>query len=713
MRTPINEHPSGSPSKTPAESARVTTASAERIAPTDEAAVHAHLRRLYSSGWFIGPLGNLAAALTFWLTSQRFSQAATHGRFVGWFVLVGLAAVIETAAFVTSRRDRPGARAIPLLAVIGYFTAGVGWGVLLWLDLEAAAEGPYLWLSLAFLFALTAGVTGGLIGITELGLAALVPMWGLSFGALLFIEEWLVAGAVIVFVVLVIPHLLHTNKLVLELVQLRARTARRTAALAWEAHHDGLTGLSNRSALMTRIDARIGAEEASAGQTLTGLYVDLDLFKEVNDRLGHKVGDAVLVEVADRLRRSFPSDLVARLGGDEFFVLLASSPSATELDALARRAISAMEEPMTIGAENVRVSASIGVTSLAREHATAEILLDQADSALYEAKRAGGAHAVRFDPHVHEHTMSEVALARTLRHAIAGGQIRVEAQPIVDLADGRTEGFELLARWRLDDGTDVPPAVFLPLAESLGLAAEIDRQVLRTAATTLARWGREPDLAALSITVNIAPTVRGENAEHVLAEVRASFADLAFDLRRLTLDLGRGDALSQSRHACEALRGLGVDLAIDDFGGGGPSLVQLAELPVTTVKLDRAIIAPLGSDARADKALVALRDIASAFSLRVIAEGVETEAQRARLLALGIRRGQGNLLCPPLPIAEAERWLRDPQNVVRNRAAERPDQDRQAREGAGRLGELAHAQDDGLEAGGGNPRKGLGIAAGE
>jgi len=423
--------------------------------------------------------------------------------------------------------------------------------------------------------------------------------------------------------------------------------------LAWLAHHDVLTGLPNRRRLAEALEA---AMRPGAGPVAVFL-LDLDGFKHVNDTLGHMRGDALLAAVAERLRAAVrPGDLVCRLGGDEFAVLAPGIVRPAHARALARRLAAALEPAVEAEGASCYVGGSIGYALYPAHARTPEELLAAADLALYAAKqeRCG---LRGFEPAMRERAERRRALEGRLRARLEDGSLEVHYQPLVELGTGRVCGVEALVRWPDGPQGRIPPDVFVALAEECGLAPKITRLVLEQAAAELPQleraWG-----CPLRLAVNLAPEELAiEDAARRLGRLIREFG---LDPTRLEFEITERTLLRDAEVVSANLRALGelgVRFAIDDFGTGYSSLVYLKRIPVSRLKLDRTFVAGLPDDPE-DRAIVrAVTSLAAAFDLELLAEGVETEAQRAFLLQAGCREAQGWLFAPAMPAGELCRWL--------------------------------------------------------
>ncbi|HET9653720.1 MAG TPA: EAL domain-containing protein [Kineosporiaceae bacterium] len=429
--------------------------------------------------------------------------------------------------------------------------------------------------------------------------------------------------------------------------RLLAEIAEREQLLQHQALHDHLTGLANRALFTDRLDHALTLAPRDR-RPLAVLFLDLDDFKLVNDSLGHAVGDALLVRVAERLRGTLrESDTVARLGGDEFAVLVEDSEAPAEN---AERLAEAFAQPFVFGDHSLQVRASIGLAVVdgGAHRLGAGELLKRADLAMYSAKHRGKGRFVVFTPDLARVTADEFDIRDALAGAISDGTVDVAYQPILRTHDHGLLGFEALARWSLH-GTPISPEVFLPVARRLGLIAELDEVVLRKALTQLARWRRLPGCAQLTCAVN---------ADESLLDAGRAVALYTDALRRsglpsgaLVVELPEGHLSDSPDLAATVaeLRSVGIAVALDDFGTQGSSLSRLHRIRVDTVKLDRDFLRP-GPNAGIDQAwLGGVIDLAHRLGIRVVAEGVETQQQLHMLDSLGCDAVQGFLLGRPLP----------------------------------------------------------------
>ncbi|MEY9860845.1 diguanylate cyclase (GGDEF)-like protein/PAS domain S-box-containing protein [Catenulispora sp. GAS73] len=455
-------------------------------------------------------------------------------------------------------------------------------------------------------------------------------------------------------------------------------------ALAEQAVRDPLTGLANRTLLVSRIREAIELGGADPDR-LAVLFLDLDRFKLVNDSLGHAAGDELLAAVADRLRKAVRrGDLVARFGGDEFVVLCENVAGQTEAGAIAQRVIDCLIPPFDFAGKAMHVRTSIGIALAHGPDTTVDELLRDADAAMYQAKSDGAvAGGYRFfEPATHERAVHRMNLEQDLRQAVERGEFTLVYQPIVALSDCRVIGAEALIRWHHPERGLLAPAAFLDVAEETQLIVPIGRWVLDEACRQLAEWNaalpaaRDADgnaalLAARDadgagprplplLSVNLSSRQLSHDPD-LVSQVTKAIARHGVPADRICLEVTETavhEASLTARSALAAFSGAGIKIALDDYGTGYSSLGHLRDNPVDTLKIDRVFISGLTRNRGDDAIVVAVITLAHALGMRVVAEGVETTEQRDRLRELGCDFAQGHLFAMPLRAEEFGELLR-------------------------------------------------------
>jgi len=426
-----------------------------------------------------------------------------------------------------------------------------------------------------------------------------------------------------------------------------------------QAHLDNLTGLPNRLLLQDRTQQAI-TESRRSGRPLALMMLDLDQFKEVNDTLGHAHGDQLLQQAARRLRQCVrEGDTVARMGGDEFTVLLPTLDETDTPQAVGQRILQAMAEVFTLGSERAYVSASVGVALFPADAEDMDSLLKHADQALYLAKADGRNRLRWFTRALQEQAQLRMQLARDLRGALAAGQFEVLYQPIVQLTDGRCRKAEALLRWHHPQRGPVSPAVFVPIAESTGLICEIGEWVFRQAAAQVAQWRQhlDPDF---QIAVNSSPMQFRRDACPTQPWPQ-QLAAMGLPGEAITVEITEGLLLDQSEEVLAQLRALreaGMALSLDDFGTGYSALAYLHAFKLDVLKIDRSFVSGMAQGDTSRKLCRAMVLMAHELGMQVVAEGVETEAQRRWLQLAGCDMAQGWLYGRPMAAeAFAQWWL--------------------------------------------------------
>jgi diguanylate cyclase (GGDEF)-like protein len=430
----------------------------------------------------------------------------------------------------------------------------------------------------------------------------------------------------------------------------RRETAKRgmEAKLEFQALNDALTGLPNRRLLADRL-AQVLAVARRESRIVGLLYIDLDGFKLVNDSLGHSLGDVLLVQVAARLQsRVRQSDTLARLGGDEFTVVLAGIHAKEEADLVARSLLDALAAPFLIRDHQLAISASIGIALFPENATEAADLMQQADSAMYAAKREGKNRAAYFTPELGVLVRERLNLENQLRGAIGRGEIQVHYQPEFDVASEQLIRFEALARWIHPILGNIPPAKFIPVAEESGLIVSLGAYILERACTEAVKWQA---IASRGIQVAVNVSSIQFKRSHFVDDVTGVLRRTGLRPDLLQLELTESIMLSGVHQAAETmkrLRELGISLAIDDFGTGYSCLSYLPGLPFDALKIDRAFVRELENNPESQAMVRSLIALAHNVGMRVIVEGVENAAQLELVRKAGGNEMQGFLLGRPV-----------------------------------------------------------------
>jgi diguanylate cyclase (GGDEF)-like protein len=410
------------------------------------------------------------------------------------------------------------------------------------------------------------------------------------------------------------------------------------------AERDALTGLVNRKALRDRLMERL-AGAARSGEAVAVIYVDLDRFKEVNDTLGHPIGDGLLRKVAERFKSALRGgDVVGRLGGDEFAIIQSGAPQPAAATALATRLVDLISRAYAIEGHILHIGASVGVAIAPNDGYEPDVLLKNADLALYRAKAEGRGCYRFFEPGMNERMQARRSMETDLRRALALKQFQLVYQPQIDLASNTVVGFEALIRWHHPVRGLVPPSEFIPLAEEIGVITAIGDWVLRTACKQAAAW--PPSIA---ISVNVAPAqVRGGK---VVETVVSALSHSGLPAQRLEVEVTEGALLDHTDSVLDSmnrLRALGVTVSMDDFGTGYSSLGYLRRFPFDKIKIDQSFIRDIDRNAEGQAIFRAVRSLAAALGMKTIAEGVETAGELACVRAEGCDQVQGYFTGRPM-----------------------------------------------------------------
>ncbi|HEX7560348.1 MAG TPA: EAL domain-containing protein [Usitatibacter sp.] len=440
-----------------------------------------------------------------------------------------------------------------------------------------------------------------------------------------------------------------THNLIVQAQDVSARR-RAEAELYHNAYHDNLTQLSNRVHFDEQLNRAIARVQRHPEQRFAVMYLDFDRFKMVNDSLGHKAGDELLVNVAQRLKTMLrDTDVLARLGGDEFAILVEDLERQRDAVDLAERIHKELQKPILLGTMEVAISASIGITFSTNNYQTSDQIVRDADIAMYKAKSKGKAQYALFDSSLHAHVSAQLTLENELRKALGGGQIYLDYQPICTLRDQKLVGFEALARWNHPERGLLEPSMFIPVAEETGLIVPLGNWVLSEACRQMRDWRAIRDSSVLRMSVNVSSLqlTHPDFIAHVARSLQAG------EMRpeQLTLEVTESVLMNGIENAIStlmALRQMGVQLSIDDFGTGYSSLSYLATLPIDALKVDRSFIDKMTREGEGSEIVRAIFKLGQALSKEVYAEGIETSAQLALLQELGCEFGQGFLLSRPV-----------------------------------------------------------------
>jgi len=441
-------------------------------------------------------------------------------------------------------------------------------------------------------------------------------------------------------------------------------TARRHAQSEVDrlATEDALTGLPNRRLFqqsLVRYARPQAGGRADGDRPVRGfalLYLDLDRFKEVNDTLGHPVGDCLLQAVALRIKQSLRADdLAARLGGDEFAVILPTEGSAEEPALIAQRLMKSLAQPFAIGGHQINIGVSVGIARYPQDAQDPDLLLKASDVALYAAKAAGRGAWRLYDAGMAEEIAAKRSTEIELRQAIAEGQLVLHYQPLYDLGAEKIVGFEAVTRWKHPERGMIQPGEFIALAEETGLIVQLGEWALRAACRQATTWPTD-----CRIAVNVS-SIQFKSSD-LLATIRSILAETGLAAHRLELEITESALLQDTEAILRTLadlRRLGIRISLDDFGTGYSSLSYLRTIPLTGIKIDRSFIKDLTSTAEARVIIKSISEIAAALGMSTTAEGIETEAQLASVRALGCREAQGFLLGKPAPANEIAELLQN------------------------------------------------------
>ncbi|MFS8084005.1 MAG: putative bifunctional diguanylate cyclase/phosphodiesterase [Acidobacteriota bacterium] len=426
------------------------------------------------------------------------------------------------------------------------------------------------------------------------------------------------------------------------------------------AFHDALTNLPNRALLAENLKFVMERAKQHEDYQFAVLFLDLDRFKNVNDSLGHSLGDQLLMAMARRLESCTRDvDMVARLGGDEFAILLDGIPNSREATNMARRIQETLQSPFNISGHEVFTSTSIGIAMSSTGYDHPETMLRDADTAMYRAKAQGKACYEVFDKGMHTHAVYVLQMENDLRRALDREELRVYYQPIVSLDNGQLAGFEALIRWQHPERGFINPADFIPLAEDTGLIVPLGLWILRKACQQLSKWQwQSPGNRSLFMSVNLSGKQVAQAG--LVDQIRDILEETHVEAKHLKLEITESAVMDNAETAVQLLKrlkALGVQLSIDDFGTGYSSLGYLHRFPVNTLKIDRSFVGRIGEAAENIEIVRTIVSLAENMGMEVVAEGVETLSQLMQLRKLKCQYGQGYLFSRPVDADSVGTWI--------------------------------------------------------
>ena len=430
--------------------------------------------------------------------------------------------------------------------------------------------------------------------------------------------------------------------------------------LVYAAQRDSLTNLANRAFFTTQLNRSLAAVRQHSSEKVALLFIDLDRFKNVNDSLGHSIGDKLLVRVSQRLLKAVrPTDLLARLGGDEFTILIESARNVKDVLCICDRIQELLALPLNIDGYTFAVTASIGVVMSSDLYNCANDMLRAADIAMYEAKRQGRACHRLFSQEMYEQVTHKLSLENELKHALKKQEIFLEYQPILTLETEELSGFEALVRWRHPKLGLISPGEFIPLAEETGLVNEIGEYVLKEACRQMQHWIQTcPKAAALTMNINVSS--HQLETEHFLTRLEETLSQTHLNPRNLKLEITETSLIKNTQNiysGLSKLREKNIRISLDDFGTGYSSLSYLIRFPVDTLKIDRSFVNTMEHNPSSLEVVRAVITLSRTLGMVVVAEGVEEVSQAMALKGLGCDLVQGFLFSRPLSVEKAADYI--------------------------------------------------------
>ncbi|NEO26420.1 MAG: EAL domain-containing protein [Kamptonema sp. SIO4C4] len=450
------------------------------------------------------------------------------------------------------------------------------------------------------------------------------------------------------------------EKTVLDLQKAHQTLLARERELQHNALHDSLTGLPNRSWLLTRLSVLIETTYKNPQYLYAILFIDLDRFKVLNDSLGHLVGDELLKKVTQRLQSCLSENAtLARWGGDEFIVLLENISSEATAIATANAILERIKTPFQLRTYQIHTGASIGITSSIHGYQQPQAVLRDADVAMYHAKQAGRGCYVVLTPEMQQLAYARLQLENELRQGLTRQEFALHYQPIVSLATGQLYGFEALIRWYHPQRGVVSPIDFIPIAEETGLIHDLGLWVLEEAITQLQQWSSlHPANQELVMSINLSPLQLMQDG--LVEHLDALFQKTGVNGQNIKLEVTEScllEAGSSETRVLERIKATGMQICIDDFGTGYSAFSRLHEFPVDTLKIDKSFIRRLQDDQRSGPTIQTIITLAHGLQMDAIAEGIETPEERQKLQDMGCEWGQGYLFAPPLASDQASEWV--------------------------------------------------------